>query len=263
MIESYIRHKLSGLGFMGVGKIYYSLSYCQGDGVSFEVLLDGAEVSELTSFLMLSVEEVIDMREKFLMRKNLSKFNKLVSCGEIYDLRIYQSGSYVHENTMYISAVYDDMDETSEDALSECEYEEILELILNYAKQCANSSAMSAYEMMDKLQSEDEVVRVFRGQTYNTVISHVPIMLGSFQYELSDLYDIDMDEFTQLMNSPGMRGFELVVAICSAETDEELSRGSQMMICNVGDRNYLHGVKWCFQEARSEIVAMQQLSQAA
>jgi hypothetical protein len=167
MLNRYFKHLLESYGFENVEKIYYSLSYCQGDGCSFTCNLSTSDVLNLLPKVFPHSDTAATRVDNLMKRNCASQF---VSENN-YSVKVTQSDNhYVHENTM--SAEHDtDSDEDPWDVAESAE--QMTEVIIEYAKDCAKKLSEAGYSLLDSVNSEQTVVWAFRTNSYLMRLSEV------------------------------------------------------------------------------------------
>lgn len=167
MLNRYFNHLLQSYGFEDVEKIYYSLSYCQGDGCSFTCSLSTSEVLKILPKAF-PHGDTAATRVVNLMKRNCAK--QFVEENN-YTVKITQSDNhYVHENTM--SAEHDVDSEEDPCDLAESA-EQMTEVIIEYAKDCARKLSDAGYSLIEAVNSEQTVVWEFRTNCYLFRLSEV------------------------------------------------------------------------------------------
>lgn len=167
MLNRYFNHLLQSYGFEDVEKINYSLSYCQGDGCSFTCNLSTSKVLNLLPQVF-PHSDTAATRVNNLMKRNCAK--QFVEENN-YTVKIIQSDNhYVHENTMSEEHDIDSVEDPWDVAESA---EQMTEIIIEYAKDCARNLSDAGYSLIDAVNSEQNVVWEFRTHSYLFRLSEV------------------------------------------------------------------------------------------
>lgn len=158
MLERYFKHFLQQQGFPEVSQILYSLGYCQGDGCSFTVEMCESEIKALLPFLYKT--DSGNARERV---KNLINLNKMNSeLNDSINIRISQSGNYVHENTMSTDweSHWGSADESAD------LYDQLALDVDEYAKDSAKQMANIGYSIIEAINQEENCVWSFSTSRY-------------------------------------------------------------------------------------------------
>jgi hypothetical protein len=148
MMKEGFEEQLVESGYPKEIEVYYSLSYCQGDGVCCELKNQTMYWSEISTIA------------KRLMKEQ--EFNKLNSLVEKYDMEVlctikHNSNHYYHMNTMEIVVTYVENDEMSPETDQEFNnlIEQLQSLVSSDLRGFCHKFEESGYKQIEYLQSDE------------------------------------------------------------------------------------------------------------
>lgn len=174
-LQNYLKEQVAKKGYPDMD-VYYSLGYCQGDGVSWR----GAIYSAEAAFLATRVMEGRDL------------FRVLKAIHEGASIRIgHNSNHYYHANTMTVesdgipSEIGDTITGPGGKRLSETDLQkEVLkvekawgcfsEAMLDDARSIAHDIEKQGYAIIDSMCYEEETVKEITTRNYRVEIQHTP-----------------------------------------------------------------------------------------
>ena len=163
MLSRYFKLKLEKLGFSEVSEVLYSLSYCQGDGCSFEAKIGENEVIPIINRMHEDRPHLATERHKDLLLQY--EQSQLVRQYPVYFSITQRDSHYVHDNTMSIDWEHkEDFEETLQYLLDPTE--SLSEHILEYAKQCARKLEPDGYGLIDAFRCEPETVWQYKTREF-------------------------------------------------------------------------------------------------
>lgn len=163
LIEFHFKKALAYLGFGDCEKVYWSLGYCQGDGMAFEARIEGDGLKKI-------------IREQFFA--NQSRYlEKYVDMGLAYNLTHF--GHYSHWNSMSCEVDWDSL-RSIEGEIKEHLYPkleeraiELRDVIDLYVKQVSKDLEADGYALIEATpcQGSPEIVREYRTQKFTVRVS--------------------------------------------------------------------------------------------
>lgn len=165
LIEYHYKKALAFLGFGDCQKVYWSLGYCQGDGMAFEARIEGDGLKKM-------------IQERFYA-KDFRYFEKYVDQGLAYNLT--HSGHYSHWNSMSCEVDWDVLRNFENDLMPhlyaklEARAIELRDEIDEYVKEVSKQLEADGYAILEAtpMESEPEVVREYKTARFTVLILKV------------------------------------------------------------------------------------------
>lgn len=133
---------LTGLNFDDV-KLYYSLSYCQGDGLCFEGNIYLSSLMENEEFTKLLTEK---------QKKNVKRF---LNCDD-NKITITHRGNYYHNKS--VSFDYSYYNSTSNNSYIEKLLDEVLEVFKDYYENLTNEIKKEGYAITEHYWKDENII---------------------------------------------------------------------------------------------------------
>jgi hypothetical protein len=146
-LADYLEEKLTEFGYPNDIKVYFSLSYSQGDGVSFDM---GSQFSQ---------DEIMKVAEKLMEEEDFKALKKFTEeDSEVYGT-IKHSGRYYHKysfNVEFETNVSDDIDEESEEKFLEL-VEKLNVIIVDNLREFSSEFENIGYKTIEEHYSDDYI----------------------------------------------------------------------------------------------------------
>jgi len=188
MFEIYFRYFLKSKGFEEVDKVFWSLSWSQGDGCSFTTSLNADDIQRLVSVLYtpntLTAPEKI---KNLLLSREASQL--IQNSDESLGIQITQeSNQYVHKETMsydwegYLAV---DCNGMTTDEFENKGYK-FTENIFKYAKSLAGELENIGYSLLEAFNHENKEVWRFKTENYLVKLTELSDDTGYYDDAMSD-----------------------------------------------------------------------------
>lgn len=163
LIEHHYKRALAFLGFGNCEKVYWTLGWCQGDGMAFEARIEGDGLKKI-------------IQDRFYS-KDGRYFEKYVDQGLAFNLT--HSGRYTHSNSMSCEVDWDVLRDFETDlkphlyAKLEARAIELRDEIDEYVKEVSRALEADGYAILEATpcESDPDVVREFRTRRFTVRVS--------------------------------------------------------------------------------------------
>ncbi len=245
MFEIYFRYFLKSKGFDEVDKVYWSLSYCQGDGCSFTTSLNSDDIKRLMPVIYtLNTLTAPEKIKNLLLSREASQL--IQNSDDSLGIQITQeSNQHVHKETMsyewegYLAV---DCNSTATEEFENKGYE-FAENIFKYAKSLAGELENIGYSLLEAFNYENKEVWRFKTENYLIKLTELSDDTRYYDDAMSD-----WDEDCLIDTCESIISGKTVIRSISAEVfyltddsdcDEPIGESSTHTIaCDPKDRSY-------------------------